>query len=171
MKNQTLHLEAFLHLSEDVDTKSAANSLEVLRHFSAAVNNGLQPDDRVMKAIAEVFANYFCQHQIAGESANFKSLDEIFNLKLKQGVGHPIKQHVSASVRNMFLTQICQHRLSAKSQGETPTLMESAEWVSDNWKINGESMDAETLKRYYTDAGGDRFFLNKAQAFENYMEI
>jgi len=58
------------------------------------------------------------------------------------------------------------YRIAAKSRGESLTLMELAEWVSNNWNINGETMDADTLKRYYTEIGGDDFFINQPYATE-----
>jgi len=171
MKEVNSLLNAALQLSDGINTDSAAKSLEVLRHFSAAVNNGIQPHPGVMSAIARVFSDYLCQPQIVGRPEKFKSLDECLNLKPKQGVGHPIPNMVDHSIRMIFLYQMCLYRLSAKNRGESCTLIGAAAWVSDNWRINGESMDADTLKRYYTEIGGDDFFINKAQAFEKSMGI
>jgi hypothetical protein len=158
-------MEALL-LSDEVNTDTALNSLQVLQHFAVAVNNGIQPDERVMKAIAEVFAFYHCQPQIVGKPEKFKSLDECFNLKSKQGIGHPVKHLVNSSIRMIFLNQMYLYRIAAKSRGESLTLMELAEWVSNNWNINGETMDADTLKRYYNEIGGDDFFINQSYIIE-----
>ncbi|MBT9096401.1 hypothetical protein KFZ76_01590 [Methylovulum psychrotolerans] len=174
MKNDIdyeLKVKWALRLPDEVNTDNALNSLQVLQHFSAAVTNGIQPDERVMKAIAGVFSSYICQHQIVGEPEKFKSLDESFNLKPKKGTGHPIKQYSNHAVRLGFLHNMFLHRMATKNRGEPSTLMESAEWVSNSWKINGESIDADTLKRYYTEIGGDDFFINQAYAFEKYMGI
>ncbi len=170
-KDCGLSVTEVLLLSDEVNTDTALNSLQVLKHFSVAVNNGIQPDKRVMKAIAGVFSSYICQHQIVGEPEKFKSLDESFNLKPKKGVGHPVKHSVNSSIRMIFLNQMYLYRVAAKNRGESPTLMESAEWVSNHWNINGETMDAETLKRYYTEVGGDEFFTNQAYVIEKYMGI
>jgi len=102
-KDYGLSVTEALLLPDEVNTDTALNSLQVLKHFAVAVNNGIQPDERVMKEIAKVFALYFCQPRIVGNPEKFKSLDECFNLKPKQGIGHPVKHLVNSSIRMIFL--------------------------------------------------------------------
>ena len=135
------------------------DSIDVIRQFVALIDQGITPNAIVLAAVSNSFKKYI--------STENKTLDDCFNLKKKQSVGHPLKHRKEKEQRGRILFLIWCIRDDAKNRGETISIESAAGQV-----INELNLDDNegALAKEYSAKKIDQIFDNAKQAILETME-
>lgn len=126
-----------------VETAAAENvsgkPLDLLKAFSDCVFSGTTPPPNILIFVAEKLALYF-------DKAGEMSLDESFDLKSKQSVGHPLKQDYEKKKRGPALAYMWQLRKQATCEKKVLSIENAAGLAITDLELD---VSEDSLKKSY----------------------
>jgi len=134
--------------------------LSVVQAFTDCVFSGITPPPQVLIKIAEKFAKYL--------DSGLIDLDYAFELKSKQGSGHPIQQRTEKSKRGHLLHLMWQERKNAEKNGTKLSIRKAAEMVIN--KYCGPDYPFDALVKNYCDMEIDKVFDDTNEVLDEYFK-
>lgn len=131
-------ISRFMHVEM---AKLADGNLEAIQSFVQLIKMGITPPSNVLLILAEGFADYLERETI--------SLDEAFDLKKKQRVGHPIKHQRAQHERRHLLYAMWCLRKQNQNKGVALSIEDAAGEIINRL---GADVEQEMLKTEYIRA-------------------
>jgi hypothetical protein len=122
--------------------------IDVIRQFVALVDKGITPPAIILAAAAKGFREYI-------HAAGNKTLDVAFNLKSKQGVGHPLVHRAFREKRARIVYLMWSMRHAATLEGGLLSIEDAAGEVINKL---GLDLDEDALKKSYIEMKADEIF-------------
>jgi hypothetical protein len=145
-----------LGFAEQANTEDA---IEVFMHFVSLVSEGVTPPAIVLAAVAKGFRTYLTDGNM--------SIDECFNLKPKQGVGHPIKYRAEQAKKRQLTYKMWLIRKESIKKGKKISIENAAAKVIDEYSLK---LQTDALKKQYTNQNADEVFERSAESLMEAIE-
>jgi hypothetical protein len=130
------------------------DSIDSIRQFTLLVEKGITPPATILNSLAIRFKQYL-------NKVPYVSLDVAFNLKRKQGVGHPLDYRLAIEERGRVIFFMWDLRHQAKMRNEKLSIMSAAGEAINMFDL---SVSESVLEKNYVDMKADDIFGKAHQA-------
>ena len=134
------------------------DSIDAIRQFTLLIEKGITPPATILNSLAIRFKQYL-------NRVPFVSLDVAFNLKSKQGVGHPLNHRLDLEERGRFIYFMWDLRHQAKMRNEKLSIESAASTVINMFDL---SVSESVLEKNYVDMKADDIF---GKAHQTLLEV